>query len=214
MRRSLILHYGTICYWCGKELRVAERRERIPRTISDYDVNIVTIDHKVPLHMGGNNRRENLCLSCISCNNLRNERQHIYNAIQFHYKLGNVFINLPEKYVAFKEKALNLVPEEYWYRFYDIHKDSFKKDKDTCVLQQFPVVQHIEGKGVWLKTEDKFGLVTTRWAPYKTTKAKFAYATIAEAKTAYCDEKLRVIGLYQRYIYSLLKIVEKVEQND
>lgn len=51
----LIAKYGTKCFWCGCSLT--------PETL--------TIDHYIPLSLGGNNKIKNLRLACNGCNNKR-----------------------------------------------------------------------------------------------------------------------------------------------
>ncbi|MEH2467833.1 HNH endonuclease [Nostoc sp.] len=54
-RPHLIAKYGMRCFWCGCSLT----RETM------------TIDHYIPLSLGGNNKIKNLRLACVRCNNFR-----------------------------------------------------------------------------------------------------------------------------------------------
>ena len=47
----------SICYYCGKEI-----------------TGLKTIDHKIPVSRGGNNKGNNLVLCCKHCNSQKNEK--------------------------------------------------------------------------------------------------------------------------------------------
>ncbi|MFN6537943.1 MAG: HNH endonuclease [Nostoc sp. EkiNYC01] len=51
----LIAKYGTKCFWCGCNLTL----------------NAITVDHYIPLSLGGSNKIKNLRLACNGCNNKR-----------------------------------------------------------------------------------------------------------------------------------------------
>ena len=46
-----------ICYYCGKEI-----------------TGLKTIDHKIPVSRGGNNKENNLVLCCKHCNSQKNDK--------------------------------------------------------------------------------------------------------------------------------------------
>lgn len=57
-KKSLFEEMNGRCGYCGCEL----------------DYNKATIDHKIPLGLGGNNDKENLIISCWSCNHYKHRR--------------------------------------------------------------------------------------------------------------------------------------------
>ncbi len=56
-RKKLIKKYGYQCFWCE----------------CDLTPEILTIDHYIPLHRGGNNEIQNLRLACTDCNTRRGD---------------------------------------------------------------------------------------------------------------------------------------------
>lgn len=57
------------CFWCGK--RMSRTRFTSPARPKDLDDIVATIDHLVPLALGGDNTLDNLRLACHRCNHLR-----------------------------------------------------------------------------------------------------------------------------------------------
>lgn len=55
-KNHLINKYGTICYLCQKEMTVQE----------------MTIDHEIPMSLGGPDTLDNYRLAHSSCNHLKN----------------------------------------------------------------------------------------------------------------------------------------------
>ena len=83
------------CGYCGCEL----------------DYKKATIDHKVPLAVGGTNDRENLIISCFSCNHYKRNRdiegfrESIKNTVK--WLKGNSAYRLALKYGRIKEEDFN-----------------------------------------------------------------------------------------------------------
>ena len=56
---------GLHCHWCGRDVVVCD-----PNTAPDVDC-VATIDHVIPLVMGGRDEAANRVLACHCCNNLK-----------------------------------------------------------------------------------------------------------------------------------------------
>ncbi len=63
-RDRVIARYGQDCWWCGREtVIVGSRPNKEPIPQDGF-----TVDHKIPLAKGGDNKIENLRPACYSCN--------------------------------------------------------------------------------------------------------------------------------------------------
>lgn len=61
------------CYWCGTHLEQVE-----PPADSAW-----TIEHLLPVAMGGGNTQDNLVLACSECNNKRGDRLETPDGFEF-----------------------------------------------------------------------------------------------------------------------------------
>jgi 5-methylcytosine-specific restriction endonuclease McrA len=75
-RRKLALRYGckpgertTVeCYWCGEIGAVDWRHMTVHGTPTSWPTFSLTVDHRVPLALGGTHDSSNLVFACRSCN--------------------------------------------------------------------------------------------------------------------------------------------------
>jgi len=63
-RDRVITRYGQDCWWCGRETVIVGSRPNNEPIPDDG----FTVDHKIPLAKGGDNKIENLRPACYSCN--------------------------------------------------------------------------------------------------------------------------------------------------
>ncbi len=66
-RKRLIKRDGLNCYWC-KHLMQEKFSKDIPQHLQ---LDFATIEHLIPLSLGGENIDDNLCLACKGCNEKR-----------------------------------------------------------------------------------------------------------------------------------------------
>lgn len=68
-RDRVIARYGQNCWWCSCETVIIGSRPNAETP----PANGFTVDHRIPLAKGGDNRLENLRPSCNACNMLKGD---------------------------------------------------------------------------------------------------------------------------------------------
>lgn len=85
IKRKILNKCGNICYYCGKKCIFFSAIKKYRETatakngviswnshVMSHTINMATIEHKIPLCLGGKDNNENKVIACEYCNRLMN----------------------------------------------------------------------------------------------------------------------------------------------
>lgn len=67
-KKSLIKKLGLLCYYCKEQMTTTSR------SLERYDPRLVTIEHLIPISLGGTHTQDNVVLACWECNSKKNNK--------------------------------------------------------------------------------------------------------------------------------------------